>query len=364
MPLILGALLILFLSSCDSADPVEVTSDQDRPELAADVGQFYLTHETIQIPDPPEELIGVVDPDPKPTGRYRSPRHHMEPAGLWLRRLANASTWPDALHHAANAHQAIGFLPVGAQRVFFPRLARTLEDVSHLSDLAPRVPKPSREEIVDLLGGRYVEGVYTICFVGFDDHATLDGISNSPQGETTFVYAPYYRQDCGDAGQVRVEPITPYHFHYHLNFEDPTIDCVDPDNDWKFGRTVDGECEVVPDFAAEPRYLGSHLGDEIIRVRAHDVGTGVQIPFDVISFQVVTDEAVRFRYKTLGGQWFEFNNLGGPTNWGVSAYDVTEVLITNTDTSLDCGIDQEAGAPGGCATDFAKYFVDEFVIGI
>jgi hypothetical protein len=358
------ALLMPLLSGCDPADPYEATPDPESPGLAADAGKPYLTHQTIHIPEPPEELFDVVEPDPQPTGRFRSPRHNMEPAGLWLRRLAKASSWPLALHHAANAHMAIASLPEGAQRQFFPRLARTLEGVSDLSDLAPRVPKPTREDIIDLLGGRFVEGIYTICFVGFDAYDTLEGIPDSPQGETTFVYPPFYRQDCSDAGQVRIEPITPFYLHYHLNFEDPTIDCVDPDNDWKFGRTVDGECEVVPDFAAEPRYMGPHYGNEIIRIRAHDVGTGVQMPFDVISFQVVTDEAVRFRYKNEGGQWFEWNNLGGPTNWGVSAYDAVEVLITNADTSLDCGIDQEAGAPGGCPMDLTVFFVDEFVIGL
>ncbi|HUF08290.1 MAG TPA: hypothetical protein VMO47_03145, partial [Rhodothermales bacterium] len=294
--------------------------------------------------------------------RYRSPRHNMEPAGKWLSRLKKASNWPEATYLAANAFQAIGFLPEGAQRVFFPRLARTLKDVSHLSDLFAPGPGPTREDIVDLVGEDYA-GVHTICFVGFDSQASLSSITNSPQGETTFVFAPFYRQDC-DVAEVRVEPTTPFHLHYHLNFEDPTINCVDTDNDWKFGRMVNGDCEVLSDFAAEPRYLGSHYGDEIIRIRAHDPSTGNPIPFDVPSFQVVTDEAVRFRYETVGGQWFEWANLGGPTNWGVSVFDAVQVLITNADTDLDCGIDQEAGVPGGCAVDLTPYFVDEFVIGI
>ena len=200
-------------------------------------------------------------------------------------------------------------------------------------------------------------------FVGFHDYETLNAIPNSPQGETTFVFAPFWREDCGDAGQVRVEPITPYHLHFHLNFEDPTINCADPDNGWKLGREIDGECEVVPDFAAEPRYLGPHLGNEIIRIRAHDVSTGVQIPFDVISFAVISEEPVRFRYKNLSGQWFEWPSLGGPQNWGVSAYDAVEVLITNAGTSLDCGPDVITGGPGGCPSDNTQYYVDEFVIG-
>jgi hypothetical protein len=48
----------------------------------------------------------------------------------------------------------------------------------------------------------------------------------------------------------------------------------------------------------------------------------------------------------------------------VSVFDAVEVLITNADTSLDCGPDMEAGAPGGCQVDFAPFFLDEFVIGL
>ena len=355
------AFLMPLLSACDPADTVDTTSDSDSQGLAAGAAAPYVSSATIQVPDSPEALTDVVEPDPQPTGRLRSPRHDMEPAGLWLQRLARAPNWSLAMHDAANAAQAIALLPEGAQRVFYPRLARTLEGVSHLSDLVVPTPKPTRQDVDDFVGVDYT-AIHTICFVGFDLYSVLDAIPD--QAETTFTYSPFWRQDCGDAGQVRVEPITPFYEHFHLNFEDPTIDCVDPDNGWKSGRTVGDECEVVSDFAAEPRYLGPHLGNEIMRIRAHDQSTGDPIPFDVISFANVGDEPVRFRYRNEGGQWFEWPSLGGPTNWGVNAYDAVEVLITNAGTSLDCGLNQEAGAPGGCASDLTQYYVDEFVIGL
>jgi hypothetical protein len=258
------------------------------------------------------------------------------------------------------ALMAIGLLPEGAQRVFFPRLSRTLEDVSHLSDLVTPTPKPTREDIVDLVGVDYA-AIHTICFVGFDLHSILDAFPDD--AASTFVVSPYWRQDCGDAGQVRVEPITPLYNHYHLLYEDPDINCFDLDNGM-YGREVDGECEALEDPAAEPRFLGSMGGDEVIRIRTHDPSTGDPIPFDVPSFANVGDEPVKFRYKNDLGQWFQFNSLGGHTNWGVSVFDAVEVLITNAGTSLDCGIDQEAGAPGGCQVDITPFLVDEFVIGI
>jgi hypothetical protein len=67
---------------------------------------------------------------------------------------------------------------------------------------------------------------------------------------------------------------------------------------------------------------------------------------------------------TESGDWYQFNSLGGPANWGVSIYDAVEVLITHEGTSLDCGLDVVVGAPGGCPVDYTRYFVDEFVIGL
>jgi hypothetical protein len=259
------------------------------------------------------------------------------------------------------AAMAIELLPEGAQRVLYPRLARTLEFVSPLSDLVTPTPKPTREDVVDFVGPDYA-AVNTICFVGFDLPSILDAFPDD--ASTTFVVSPYWRQDCADEGQVRVEPITPLFNHYHLLFEDPDIDCFDFDNGGVYGREIGGECVAVEDFAAEPRYLGSMGGEEIVRIRTHDQTTGTPIPFDLVSFANVGDEPVKLRYRNEADQWFQFNSLGGHTNWGVSIFDAVEVLITHAGTSLDCGIDQEAGAPGGCQTESTPFHVDEFVVGL
>lgn len=284
----------------------------------------------------------------------------MGPAPVWIRRLANVSSWDVAAAYAAMAARSIAALPRGAQRQFYPRLFRTLESVSDLSDLVTRPPKPTRGDIIDFVGEDYA-GVATICFVGFDLPSILDAFPD--QAQSTFVVEPYWRQDCGSEGQVRVEPITPLYNHYHLLYEDPDINCFDLD-DGMYGREVDGVCESLDDYAAEPRFLGSMGGDEVIRILTHDPVTNDPIPFDVISFANVGAEPVKFRYKTMDGQWFQWNSLGGHTNWGVSVFDAVEVLITHAGTSLDCGPGQEAGAPGGCLIETTPFHVDEFVIGL
>ena len=236
------------------------------------------------------------------------------------------------------ASLAIAELPRGAQRQFNPRLIRAVEAKSDLSSLVARPPKPTREDVVNFVGTDYA-AINTICFVGFDLSSILDAFPE--QAMSTFVVEPYWRQDCGDKGQVRVEPITTIHNHYHLLYEDPDINCFDLD-DGMYGREVDGECQSLDDFSVEPRFLGSMGGDEIIRIKTV---LGGEVPFDLISFANVGDEPVKLRYRNVGGQWFQFNSLGGQTNWGVSVFDAVEVLITHAGTSLDCGPGTEAGYP-------------------
>jgi hypothetical protein len=353
MRLIIVALLVPLLSGCDSDGPIEVTHDADAPGPMLD-----LTSAMIQIPDAPRSLPdgGEINFD------FRGPPNPKHvPHAVWLHKLEDASSWDVAVGYAAMAARSIVALPVGAQRQWYPRLIRAVQDISHLSSLVSRPPKPTREDIQDLLGDRFTE-IATICFVGFDLPSSLDAFSDQAAG--TFVSEPYWRQDC-DVAEVRVLPITTIHNHYHLNFEDPDIDCIVPDAETlKMGRDEDGECVELDDYAAEPRMLGTMGGDEIIRIRAHDPSTGDPIPFDVASFANVSEEPVRFRYKTEAGQWFEWNSLGGPTNWGVSVFDAVEVVITNAGTSLDCGPGTEAGVPGGCQVDFTPFLLDEFVIGL
>jgi hypothetical protein len=355
--LILSALLIPVMAGCDTSNPIEPTVDNDGPGLSASAKQLDAA---IQIPDPPKllELTGAYVP-PETVRRLHSPRHAIEPVGRWLERLKKTTSWDDAIVIAANAAMSIVGMPPGAQRPLGQRLTRTLRGVAHLSDLVARPDTPTREDIVNLVGADYA-GVATICFVGFSDHDALNGVPDV--AANTFAYSPFYRQNC-DVANVQVEP-TVYN-HVHLNFEDTSIDCVDTTVEgWPFGREVDGECVAVDDFADEDRILATHTGAGIVRITAEELFIGTPRTFDLISFANVSDIPIKLRYRTESGDWYQFDSLGGPANWGISAYDVVEVLLTHEGTSLDCGIEEEAGAPGGCQTAFERFFADDFVVGL
>ncbi len=194
------------------------------------------------------------------------------------------------------------------------------------------------------------------CVIDFDNPAVLNTFFDKAQA--TFSSPPHWQEYCGSA-QVSVEP-TVYN-HYHLLYEDATIDCIDS-NTGHFGRGEPGNCVALADPAQEPRYLGTHHGSEVLHIRL--TNGGVIEPFTMHSFVNAGDTPVKFRYQTLGGQWFQWNSMGGNQAWDVSAYvvDAIEVQITNADTSLACGPDWEAGGPGGCPFGAAPIFLDDFVI--
>jgi hypothetical protein len=195
------------------------------------------------------------------------------------------------------------------------------------------------------------------CDVGFDSPEVLASFPDKV--EAIFSSPPHWRQACG-TGHVVVEPLV--HGHYHLAYEDPTIDCIDVENTGRFGRGEPGACTPLADPAQEPRYLGTHLGTEVLRIRRR-VG-GANAPFTLHSFAVLRPTAVKVRYRTGNGPWMQWDALAGPAVYDVSAYavGVTEVQVTNAGTSFACGPDFKAAGPGPCPADYTPYFVDDFSI--
>jgi hypothetical protein len=166
-------------------------------------------------------------------------------------------------------------------------------------------------------------------------------------------------EPCGN-GVVRVDVLS--NNHIHLSFED-LPDCI---TGGQFGHCSDPPCaefedeDCVPIVAVnEPRTFAGHDGTTTIRIR-HRVG-GLNQPFTLHSFANVGNEPVRVRYRTTGGDWFQWNSLAGNTVWLTSPFtdDVTQVLIVNAGTSLTCGPDWEAAAPGGCPFDATPIFIDD-----
>ena len=190
------------------------------------------------------------------------------------------------------------------------------------------------------------------CDLDFDTPAVLGTFFDDAQ--STFSSSPHWVENCGD-GELRVEPTVQN--HYHLAYEDSSIDCIDF-NTGKFGRTNGAACDPLADATQEPRYLGAHNGAEVITIRR--TSGGGNAPFTVHSFVNVGNAAVKFRYRQAGGQWFQWNSMAGNTVWDVSAYviDVVEVQITNAGTSLACGLDWKAGESGGWPVDYEPFFLE------
>ena len=195
------------------------------------------------------------------------------------------------------------------------------------------------------------------CDIDFDNAAVLSSLITGEDPQALYTH-PLWAEACGD-GTLKVEPTV--YDHTHMLFEDPTIDCIDL-NSGHYGRDDTGSCVALADATQEARFLGTHTGREVLVIRLQSGGGNV--PFSMHSFANVGAEAVKFRSKAGDGQWYQWNSMAGNTIWDVSAYvvNVTEVQITNAGTSFSCGVDWEAGGPGGCMIDYQAFFVDDFSI--
>lgn len=177
------------------------------------------------------------------------------------------------------------------------------------------------------------------CHVDFDDPQSIADLPNQAED----MFATHYAQPCGDGDEVRVEPMQ--YGHFHLSYEDLTIDCVDEDG--MFGHGAPGSCTPLADPSAEPRRVQSHDPTQVIKVYRKAL-LGAARTFSMVSFVNYGGEPVKFRYRK-GATWYEWGNLAGNTTWDVAAWvvDVDEVQITHAFAVPSCGPDWEAGGPGG-----------------
>jgi hypothetical protein len=242
--------------------------------------------------------------------------------------------------------------------------------MAHAADIAQDRPGRSSQAFLRRLQ-RELEGVLVDpgfgtgiaqtaeCHVGFDNPASLAALPDA--AAWTYSDDPHYFEPCR-TGFIRFEPLN--YGHYHLVYEDPNINCFD--EDWMFGRTVDGVCVALADPAQEPRQIGAHLGPQVIRVR-YQTGFGfdLPLPFALRYFINVGGEPVRIRFRNTDGEWFGWNSLAGQTLWvlGANAVNIEELFITHADTALDCGPDWGFTAAGStCPVGGPPFFVDHFGI--
>lgn len=193
----------------------------------------------------------------------------------------------------------------------------------------------------------------TLCPVDFDRHDILAALPQ--EAENTF--APGWVQRCGP-GKLRVEPLR--YGHYHLGYQDPTIDCTDLMTGL-FGRGEVGDCDPLADPAAEPRFLMSHIGNEVVRIRLRD-SDGHSRAFGIHRFSNVRPEPVKVSFRNPDGAWFQWDSLAGNTIWDVSAHLelAEEVLVTHADSSLSCGPGW-VSAGGGCGYALPPFALDDIV---
>ncbi len=196
------------------------------------------------------------------------------------------------------------------------------------------------------------------CPVTFDQPGLLGATPDDTQN--TFLFTPWWRQACGVDAEVRVIPMV--YSHFHLVYEDPTIDCYDADG--LAGRSQGDECVALADPAMEPREAAGHTGIEVLQIVRRHADLGTTQTFGLLSFANVGSQAVKVRYRKSNGDWFQWPSLAGNTIWDVSAFafDVIEVQVTSSGNSDACGSEWEAGADGGCPINPVPFFVDDFSI--
>lgn len=174
------------------------------------------------------------------------------------------------------------------------------------------------------------------CDVDFDSQSILDSLPYDAANGISF--PPHWLQPCGGSAVV-VEPSR--YSHYHLSFEDSSIGCYDPNSGLMGRLEADGEtCTALADPTIEPRFVTSHSGDEIIRVRLS--WNGFDAPFTLHNFTNRSEVPVKVRYKlNPAGPWYTWQSMAGNTVWNTSDYtvDVYEVQFTNADANTSCGLD-------------------------
>jgi len=171
--------------------------------------------------------------------------------------------------------------------------------------------------------------------VDFDSQATLGNYSDGAQ--STFVTD--WIEDAFVNGTVF---ITPQNYgHFHLLYEDPTINCIDL-HTGLFGRPDgQGGCIPLADPTAEPRKLASHRKDQVIVIQVLNVDTGLPMPFDLRT--VRREDPIAYRFLKSNGTFSAWTKKGAGTS-DLKIHLTTQVQIRGqwpgTNTAGEYTIDE------------------------
>ena len=113
-------------------------------------------------------------------------------------------------------------------------------------------------------------------------------------------------------------------FHYHLGFEDPTLNepTLNCYSDGAIGRNLGGTCVLASDYAAEPRYVLPHQWNYWVQF-------STMIGREFYASSLWNRGTAPIQVWIFGGDfnWYYVDNLDGETNWGLTWFGApAEVL--------------------------------------
>ncbi|HEY7496444.1 MAG TPA: hypothetical protein VIH59_35755 [Candidatus Tectomicrobia bacterium] len=154
------------------------------------------------------------------------------------------------------------------------------------------------------------------CVIDFNNPDSLRAQPDSAR----FTFANNYSQ-CGVTVSDGVHPDDPRlggasWNHFHLTYEDPSIEFCLAGNRYDFGRRNNGTCQHLTDAATEPRSLASMSGDHVIQITYDLNGDGVPDLFDIRSIYVVTG-TINVGVMWADGSIGVYNNLTAGTTWNL-----------------------------------------------
>jgi len=184
------------------------------------------------------------------------------------------------------------------------------------------------------------------CNIGLNDSSSLLIIPD--QAKFTFASFPFYIQQCGD-GWVHVKENDRGRYgqawgsdygHYHLVYERGEF-CLTPGGQ---SGIMSGSSCVAVNPLHEPRFVGSHQGDQWIRAYTYSRGLPEML-FSLKEIKVKAGAGIRLYFRRSTGEWRVWNRLP-PGWWNLSeAANIKEILIR--------------GADGG-----TPYFFDDMLVSV
>jgi hypothetical protein len=170
------------------------------------------------------------------------------------------------------------------------------------------------------------------CNIGFNDSSSLLIIPDN--AKFTFATWPFYIQQCGD-GWVHVQENDRARYgpawgsdykHYHLLYERGEF-CITPGG--QPGIKSGSSCVQV-DPVREARLVGSHHGDQWIRVYTYNQGRP-EMDFSLKEIKVKAGAGIALYFRKSTGEWRVWNRLP-PGWWNLSeAASIKEILIRGAD---------------------------------